>query len=391
MGWNKVAVIGVGMIPFGELFDKGWEEMIEEAFLNCIKSVDKGFNPKDIQAAWVGVARPHLHGQGAQGGVSLVGNIGLAGIPCTRVENGCPTGSDAFRNACFGVASGVYDVVLVGGYEKMRDAPTSEMLGIGLEGHPLLTLSETAMTMFAPQATRHMFEYGTTKEHMAMVAVKNRKNGVLDPYAQFRQEIALEDVMRSPVVCEPLNLLDCCPQTDGAACALLCKAEIVDKYSKKPVYVAGVGCGTDYYYAHEKTTFTSFPATVRSVKEAYRLAGIGPQDIDIAEVHDCFTITELIDYEDLGFCEKGQAKELIEKGVTERKGRLPVNVSGGLLCKGHPLGATGIAQIAELYWHLREEAGERQAEIRKGYGLQHNVGGRSISNSVVTILTRNKE
>ncbi len=391
MGWNKVAVIGVGMIRFGELFEKSWEEMIEEAYLNCLKSVDKGIEPREIQAAWVGVARPHLHGQGAQGGVSLVGNIGLSGIPCTRVENGCPTGSDAFRNACFGVASGVYDVVLVAGYEKMRDAPTSEMLGIGLEGHPLLTLSETAMTMFAPQATRHMFEYGTTKEHMAMVAVKNRKNGVLDPYAQFRQEITIEDVLRSPVVCEPLNLLDCCPQTDGAACALLCRAEIADKYSKKPVYVAGVGCGTDYYYAHEKTTFTSFPATVRSAREAYRLAGIGPKDIDIAEVHDCFTITELIDYEDLGFCDKGQAKELIEKGITERTGRLPVNVSGGLLCKGHPLGATGIAQIAEIYWHLREEAGERQVEIRKGYGLQHNVGGRSISNSVVIILTRNKD
>lgn len=247
------------------------------------------------------------------------------------------------------------------------------------------------MTMFAPQATRHIFEYGTTKEHMAMVAVKNRKNGVLDPYAQFRQEITIEDVLRSPVVCEPLNLLDCCPQTDGAACALLCRADIVDKYSRKPIYVAGVGCGTDYYYAHEKTTFTSFPATIRSAKEAYKMAGIKPQDIDIAEVHDCFTITELIDYEDLGFCEKGQAKELIEKGVTERTGRIPVNVSGGLICKGHPLGATGIAQIAELYWHLREEAGQRQVEIRKGYGLQHNVGGRSISNSVMIILTRNKD
>lgn len=391
MGWNKVAIIGVGMIRFGELFEKSWEEMIEEAYLNCLKSVDKGIEPKEIEAAWVGVARPHLHGQGAQGGVSLVGNIGLAGIPCTRVENGCPTGSDAFRNACFGVASGIYDVVLVAGYEKMRDAPTSEMLGIGLEGHPLLTLSETAMTMFAPQATRHMYEYGTTKEHMAMVAVKNRKNGVLDPYAQFRQEITIEDVLRSPVVCEPLNLLDCCPQTDGAACTLLCRADIADKYSKRPVYVAGVGCGTDYYYAHEKTTFTSFPATVRSAKEAYRLAGIEPKDIDIAEVHDCFTITELIDYEDLGFCDRGQSKELIEKGITERTGRLPVNVSGGLLCKGHPLGATGIAQIAEIYWHLREEAGERQVEIKRGYGLQHNVGGRSISNSVVIILTRNKD
>ena len=160
------------MIRFGELFDKAWEEMIEEAYLNCIDSVDKGFDPGEIQAAWVGTARPQLHGVGAQGGVSLVGNVGLSGIPCTRVENGCPTGSDAFRNACFGVASGVYDVVLVGGYEKMRDAPTSGMLGIALEGNPLVNLGETAMTMFAPLAIRHMHEYGTTKEHMAMVAVK---------------------------------------------------------------------------------------------------------------------------------------------------------------------------------------------------------------------------
>jgi len=391
MGWNKVAVIGVGMIEFGELFEKAWEEMIEEAYLDCINSVDKGFDPGDIQAAWVGTARPQLHGVGAQGGVSLVGNIGLSGIPCTRVENGCPTGSDTFRNACFGVASGVYDVVLVGGYEKMRDAPTSGMLGIALEGNPLVNLGETAMTMFAPLAIRHMHEYGTTKEHMAMVAVKNRKNGVLDPYAQFRQEIKIENVLKSPVVCEPLNLLDCCPQTDGAACVLICNADIAEKYSEKPVYVAGIGCGTDVYYAHEKETFTSFPATVRAAREAYRMAGIGPDRIDLAELHDCFTITELISYEDLGFCDQGKAKELIENGETERNGSLPVNPSGGLICKGHPLGATGIAQMAELYWHLRGEAGERQVEIKHGYGLQHNVGGRSISNSVVTILSDNRD
>jgi acetyl-CoA C-acetyltransferase len=390
MGWNKVALVGVGMIPFGELFDKSWEVMIEEAYLNCIRGIDKGFNPKDIKAAWIGTARPQLHGQGAQGGVSLVGQLGLAGIPCTRVENGCPTGSDAIRNAAFGVASGVYDVVLAAGYEKMRDAPTSGMLGIGLQGHPLLTLGETAMTMFAPKATRYMHEYGLTKEQMALVAVKNRKNGVLDPYAQFRFEITVEDVLKSPVVCEPLNILDCCPQTDGAACAILCRADLAEKYTDKPIYIAGMGCGTDVYYMHEVTTFTSYPATVRSAQEAYKMAGIGPQDIDLAEIHDCFTITEIIDYEDLGFCERGKGKDLIEKGETERTGRIPCNPSGGLICKGHPLGATGIAQCAELYWHLREEVGERQVEIKKGYGLQHNVGGRSISNSVVIILSCNK-
>lgn len=390
MGWNKVAIIGVGMIKFGELFNKAWEVMIEDAYLECINSVDKGFDPGDIKAAWLGTARPQLHGVGAQGGVSLVGNVGLSGIPCTRVENGCPTGSDAFRNACFGVASGIYDVVLVGGYEKMRDAPTSGMLGIALEGNPLVNLGETAMTMFAPLAIRHMQEFGTTKEHMAMVAVKNRKNGVLDPYAQFRQEINIEHVLKSPIVCEPLNLLDCCPQTDGAACVLICNAAIAERYSKKPVYVAGVGCGTDVYYAHEKETFTSFPATVRAAREAYTMAGIGPEKIDLAELHDCFTITELISYEDLGFCDQGRAKELIESGETDRNGRLPVNPSGGLICKGHPLGATGIAQMAELYWHLRGEAGERQVDIKHGYGLQHNVGGRSISNAVVTILSNHR-
>ena len=387
MGWNKVALIGAGMIPFGELFEKSWEVMLQEAYLNCINSVDKGFNPKDIQAGWIGVARPHLHGQGAQGGVSLVGHLGLAGIPCTRVENGCPTGSDSLRNAAFGVASGVYDVVLAAGYEKMRDAPTSGLLGIGLQGHPLLTLGETAMTMFAPKAVRYMHEYGLTKEQMAMVSVKNRKNGVLDPYAQFQFEITIEDVLKSPVVCEPLNILDCCPQTDGAACVLLCRADLAEKYSKKPVYIAGLGCGTDYYYQHEVTTFTGYPATVKSAQEAYKMAGIGPEDIDLAEIHDCFTITEILDYEDLGFCDRGKAKELLEKGETERTGKIPCNASGGLICKGHPLGATGVAQCIELYWHLREEVGERQVEIKKGYGLQHNVGGRSISNSVVIILS----
>ena len=393
MGWNKVAIVGAGLIRFGELFDKSAEVMIEEAYLNCIQNVDKGFNPKDIQAAWLGACRPGLHGFHTIGGVTLTGSIGLAGVPCTHVENGCPTGSDTFRNACMGVASGLYDVVLALGYEKMRDNSTAGMLGIAAQGHPVLQRGETAMTQFAPQAVRHMHEYGTTKEQMAMVAVKNRHNGVLDPYSHYQQEITVQDVFNSPMVCYPLNLFDCCPQTDGAAAVIVCRADIAHKYSDKPIYVAGVAMATDVPYMHEKEDFTEFVASVRAAKTAYSMAGIRPQDLDVVECHDCFSITEILNYEDLGLCEKGQGGKFVESGATQIGGRIPVNPSGGLLTKGHPLGATGIAQMIELYWQLREEVpkqnAKRQVAIKNGYALQHNVGGRGISNSVVTILSRN--
>lgn len=401
MGWNKVAIAGAGLIKFGELFEKSAEEMIEGVYLNLIGGVDKGFDPRDIQAAWLGVCRPGLHGRQTVGGASLVGNIGLAGIPCTRIENGCPTGSDAFRNACLGVASGVYDVALVLGYEKMRDSSTAGLINLALEGHPAVELGETAMTMFAPLAVRHMYEFGTTKQQMAQVAVKNRKNGCLDPYSHYQQAVTVQDVLASAPVCHPLNLLDCCPQTDGAAAVIVCRADLARKYTEKPVYVAGLGMGTDYVFMHEKESFVGFAATTKAAKQAYAMAGIGPTEIDVAEVHDCFTITEIMNYEDLGFCDKGQGGKLVESGETEIGGRIPVNPSGGLLSKGHPLGASGVAQIVELFWQLREDVAssgglgdpkmnaKRQVKLKKGYALQHNVGGRGISNSVVTILTRN--
>ena len=393
MGWNRVAVVGAGIIKFGELFEKSAEEMIEEAYLACLKGVDKGIQPKEIEAAWLGTCRPGLHGYQTVGGVSLVGAIGLAGIPCTHVENGCPTGSDAFRNAVLGVASGVYDVALCLGYEKMRDNTTQGLLGLAAQGHPVLQRGETAMTMFAPQAVRHMHEFGTTKEQMAMVAVKNHYNGTLDPYSHYQNLVTVEDVLKSPPVCYPLNLLDCCPQTDGAAAVILCRSDIAHKYTDKPVYVAGFGMGTDVPYVHEKEKLTEFVATVRAVKQAYSMSGLTPSDIDVVECHDCFTITEILNIEDLGFCEKGEGGRMVERGETQIEGRLPVNPSGGLLTKGHPLGASGIAQMVELYWQLREDVPSqdprRQVELRKGNALQHNVGGRGISNSVVTILSRN--
>ncbi|MFZ3172472.1 MAG: thiolase domain-containing protein [Carboxydocellales bacterium] len=388
MAWNRVAIVGIGLIRFGELFDKSYEAMMQEAFINAVNSVDKGFDPKDIQAAWLGTCAPMLFSSDTLGGAMLVGNLGLAGIPSTHIENGCPTGSDAFRNACLGVASGVYDVALVVGVEKMSDKSSEEgMIGRSLQRHPIINRAETAIAMFAGQATRHMHEFGTTKEHMAMVAIKNHKNGILDPYSHFKNEVTLDEVLKSPPVVSPLNLLDCCPTTDGAAVAIICRADLAGKYTDKPVYVAGFGMGTDYPSMHDKESFTGFIATTRAAKQAYAMAGISPRDIDVAEVHDCFTITEIMDYEDLGFCDKGQGPRLLEKGETDLRGRIPVNPSGGLLSKGHPLGATGVAQIGELYWHLREEAGERQVSIKKGYALQHNVGGAGVSNSVVTILT----
>lgn len=401
MGWNKVAIVGVGLTKFGERFDLSADEMIQEAFLKAVASVEKGIDPAEIEAAWVGSCRPGLHGRQTIGGATLAANIGRAGMPATHIENGCPTGSDTFRNACFGIASGVYNVALALGYEKMRDTSTAGMLALALEGHPFIEIGETAMTQFAPLATRHMHEFGTTKEQMALIAVKNRYNGTLDPYSHYQQEVKVEDVFKSPLVCWPLNLFDCCPQTDGCAAVILCRADLAKRYTNQPVYVAGIGMGTDYLYMHDKLHFVGYEATVRAARAAYQMAGIGPADLDVAEVHDCFTITEIMNYEDLGFCAKGEGGKLIEKGETTLEGTLPVNPSGGLLTKGHPLGATGIAQLIELYWQLREEVAfsgglgdpkinqKRQVKIKKGYGLQHNVGGRGISNSVVTILTRN--
>ncbi|MGQ9653423.1 MAG: thiolase C-terminal domain-containing protein [Thermodesulfobacteriota bacterium] len=393
MGWNKVAVVGVGMIKFGELFEKSYEALLQEAYLAAIASVDKGFDPKEIQAGWLGTCLGSAMGLEIPGGASLAATVGLVEIPVTRVENGCPTGSDTFRNACLGVASGVYDVALAIGVEKMRDKPTEEsLLSIAAQGHPVLSRGGIAPSLFAPQATRHMHEFGTTKEQMALVAVKNHHNGCLDPYAHFQTEITVEQVLNSPPVSYPLQLLDCCPQTDGAAAAILCRADWAHRYTDRPVYVAGFGMGSDYLYLTEKERATEFAATRRAAKQAYAMAGISPQDIDVAEVHDCFTITEILNYEDLGFCEKGQGGRFIEEGrsqLSELGGSLPVNPSGGLLAKGHPLAATGLAQIAELYWHLREDdsVSNRQARLRKGYALQHNVGGFGIATSVVTILT----
>jgi acetyl-CoA C-acetyltransferase len=388
MAWNRVAVVGAGLIKFGELFDQSYEQMAAGAFNAAVGAVDKGFEPSLVEAAFVATQRGTLWGQEGIGGNTVPTAIGLAGIACTRIENACPSGSDAFRVGAMAVASGVHDVVLVIGVEKMRDKSTEEgLLSRAAAGHPIYTRGETAPVLFAPFATRHMHEFGTTREMLASVAVKNHHNGALDPYAHFQSEITIDDVLKSPPVCTPLHLLDCCPQTDGAAATILVNAERAAEFTDRPVYVAGFGVATDHPYLHEKSTFVGLKPTTIASERAYKMAGIEPAQVDMAEVHDCFTITEILDIEDLGFVDKGKGGIASLEGETSLSGRIPVNTSGGLLAKGHPIGATGVAQLTECWWQLRGDAADRQVDIRNGYALQHNVGGRGSGVSVVNVLT----
>jgi len=388
MSWNRVAVVGAGLLPFGELFDRSYEQLASGAFQAALGAVDHGMAKEDIDAIIVSTQRGTLWGQEGIGGNTIPSAIGLNGVACTRIENACPSGADAFRIGAMAVASGVHDVVLVIGVEKMRDKSSREgLLARAASGHPIYNRGETAPVLFAPFATRHMHEFGTTREMLGAVAVKNHHNGSLDPYAHFQDGLSMERYLGGVTVCDPLTLFDCCPQTDGAAAVLLASPERAADYTDKPVWVAGFGVATDHPSLHEKQSFVELAATVGAAKRAYTMAGIGPGDIDMAEVHDCFTITEILDIEDLGFFDKGKGGLAALNGETTLDGRLPINTSGGLLAKGHPIGATGIAQLTECWWQLRGEAQARQVEMRNGFALQHNVGGRGSGVSVVNILT----
>ena len=392
MSWNRVAVVGAGLIKFGELFEQSYEQMAAGAFEAALANVDKGMSRDAVDFAVVATQRGSLWGQESISGNTVPSALGLNGIACTRVENACPSGSDAFRMGAMAVASGVHDCVLVIGVEKMRDKSSDEgLLARAAAGHPIYTRGESAPALFAPFATRHMYEFGTTREMLASVAVKNHHNGALDPYAHFQNEVTVDDVLNGPPVCHPLHLLDCCPQTDGAAAALLVPAERAAEFTDKPVYVAGFGLATDHPWMHEKSSYVGIKATTLAAERAYRMAGLTKAEIDMAEVHDCFTITEILDIEDLGFVDKGKGGIASIEGDTALGGRIPVNTSGGLLAKGHPIGATGVAQLTECWWQLRGQAEERQVEIRHGNVLQHNVGGRGSGVAVVNILTTNTD
>ena len=384
---RRVAMVGAGMTQFGELFGLGIKEMLPMAVSEAVASVDNGFDRADIQAAWFGELVPT---DGFASGI-LADSCGLLDIPVSRLENACATGNDAVRHGLLGIASGMYDVVLVAGADKVRETSTQatfwDWMSMTRDMAWDFPLGLVAPANFALHAARYLHESPATREHMAMVAVKNHRHGVSNPKAQMRFEITVEQVLNAPLVVEPFGLFDCTPQSDGAAAVLLAAEEVADRYTDQPVWIRGVGLGVDRVMHAHKPDMTTFPPTVKAAKQAYAMAGIGPDDIDVAEVHDCFTCVELIDYEDLGFCDRFEAYKLVEAGETSVGGRIPVNPSGGLKAKGHPPGATGVAQCVELFEQLRGEASNQVDGAR--WALAHNIGGPTAV-SAVTILSSNR-
>jgi len=380
---RDVAIIGVGITKFGELWGKSLRDIFVESALRAIDNC----GVKKIDAMYVGnfsgglfVGQEHL-------GSLLADYLGYAPIPAVRVEAACASGALALKQAFLDVASGFSDIVLAGGVEKMTDIDTGEAtygLAAAADREYEAFQGITFPGLYALVARRHMYEYGTTREQLAKVAVKNHKNGAKNPYAQFPFEVTMEQVLNSTVIADPLRLLDCSPISDGAASVVLCPAERAKEFINKPVKIIGVGHATDTIALTDREDLTTFKATVEAGKKAYAMAGIKAEDIDLAEIHDCFTIAEICAMEDLGFVKKGNGGKAVEDGLTNIDGKIPINPSGGLKSKGHPVGATGIAQVFEIVTQLRGEAGERQVKNAK-IGLTHNLGG-SGGSVIVHIL-----
>lgn len=376
-----VAIIGVGLTKFGELWDKSFRNLIAEAGTKAI--LDAGIEGKEIDALYVGSMSPGRFVGQEHVGALVVDSSGLSimNIPATRVENACASGGMALRQGYIAVASGMHDIVVVGGVEKMTDVVGGEatnILAMAADQEWEAFFGVTFPALYAMIARRHMYEYGTTREQLAMVAVKNHENGLLNPHAQFHRKITVDDVLNSPKVADPLTLLDCSPISDGAAALILAPLDKAKEYTDKIVKIIGSGQASDSLALHGREDICTLKATVEAGRQAYKQAGIEPKDIDVAEVHDCFTIAEILAMEDLGFVKKGEGGKAVEEGRTRIDGDIPINPSGGLKAKGHPVGATGIAQAAEIVLQLRGEADKRQVKDAE-IGLTHNIGGSGAS------------
>jgi acetyl-CoA C-acetyltransferase len=314
--------------------------------------------------------------------------LGAGPVSCTRVESACASGGAAVRQGFIEVASGLSDIVLVGGVEKMTDVGGDEAtyaLGTAADQEWECYNGVTFPGLYAMIANRHMHEFGTTREQLAQVAVKNHENGSKNPLAQYPMKVTAEQVMNSVMVADPLRILDCSPITDGAAAVILCPLEKAAALSKKQaVKIIGMGHATDTIALHSRDDITFIHSTQKAAEAAYKMAGLKPEDMNLAEVHDCFTIAEICVTEALGFVEKGKGGPAVESGLTAIGGKIPVNPSGGLKSKGHPVGATGVAQVVEVVKQLRGEAGERQVENARR-GMTQNMGGSGAS-SVVHIM-----
>ncbi len=388
-GKPLVSIISAGMSKFGKqdglLAREIFSQAAKEAFTRCPK-----LDPKnDIKAIFVGHMGEAYEHQGHTG-AAVADWAGLTGIPATRTESACASSGAALRSGIYAVMSGLADAVLVGGVEKMTHRTTSEVteyLAMASD-YPFEQFHGiTFPGLYAMMATAHMHKYGTTECQIAMAAVKNHYHGSLNPKAHMQKEIRLEAAMASRYVAWPLKLYDCSLITDGASCVILTKPELASKYTDMPVQIIGSGQAGDTIGLYERQSLTSLNATKLAAKQAYEMASVKAEDLNLAEVHDCFTIAELIAYEDLELCPEGQSGNLIESGETYLNGRIPINTSGGLKAKGHPVGATGTAQAYEIYLQLTEQAGNRQVKDAE-IGLTHNVGG-SGATAAIHIYRRN--
>ncbi len=384
---RRVAIIGVGMTKFGENWEQSYRDMVVEAGLRAL--TDAGVSGDKIDAGYIGtMASGKLIGQEHVGAL-IADYMGLNPIPITRVEGACASGALALREGIMAVGSGMKDIVVVGGVEKMTDLATGEVsdaLGGAGDQEWELFMGATFPGLYALMARRHMTDYGTTSEMLAAVAVKNHKHGAKNKYAQFKNEIDIDTVVNSKMVADPLHVFDCSPMTDGAAGVVLAPLEIAESYTKKPVEIAASVQASDTLALSSRESVTELKATRIAAEKAYRVANVGPKDIEVAEVHDCFTIAEIMAIEDLGFFKKGEGGKATLEGKTTFGGDIVVNTSGGLKAAGHPVGATGVKQAVELTWQLRNEAEGRQVKDAKT-GLSHNVGG-SGATAVVHIFKR---
>lgn len=378
-----VSIVSAGLSKFGKREGMYGRELFAEAVKEAFER-SPNLNPKrDIEALFVGHMGESYEHQGHTG-PTLLDWAGLLPIPATRVESACSSSGAALRCGIFAVLSGLHDIVMVGGVEKMTHRSTSDVTEYLAMASDFPFEQWHGMTfpgLYALMATAHMHRYGTTEEQMAMVAVKNHHNGALNLKAHLQKEVTLEKAMSSRMVAWPLKLYDCSLITDGASCLVLTKPELARKFTDTPVHIVGSGQASDAIGLYEREDFTTLKAAKLAAREAYRMAKIESREVDVAEVHDCFTIAEILAYEDLGFCKPGEGGDLAEKGMTTIEGEFPVNTSGGLKSKGHPVGATGTAQAYEIYLQLTEQAERRQvkgAEI----GLTHNVGGSGASAAV---------
>ncbi len=384
---RPVAVIGIGKTAFGAYADRGIRGLTVEAIDACLTNA--GAQPGQVEAFYLGnFAGPSFVGQNHLAPY-VASQAGLEGIPCTRFEAACASSGSAFFHAVTAVAAGVYDVALAAGVEVMTSQPTPRVTEIVASAGDVRgegAAGATFPALFAMIARRHMHQYGTRREHLAAIAVKNHQNGAKNPQAHLRKVITMEQALAGKPIAEPLTVFDCSLISDGAAAVLIAPLDRASEFAAKPVRVRGIAQTSDHVALDEKADITTFPANRRAAEKAYRMAGIDAATIDIAEVHDCFTIAELIAMEDLGFCGRGEGGPYVQSGATCLAGERPVNTSGGLKSKGHPVGATGVGQICDLVLQIRGEAGERQVK-RADFGLAQNLGG-SGATSVVTILEK---